>query len=229
MLAIIPARKGSKEIKGKNIKIFNGKPLIAWTIEVLQKSKKIDHIIISTDDEKVVNICKNYNIFISTLRPKRLCKDNSLAIDVYKYCIKEHIKSTKKSISNFLVALPTSPLRTIKDINNSIKIFEKSKPDSLISCTKNNTPMEWLLKINKSNKIKKIFNETNKKNNYNRQATIESYIPNGSIYIFNYKKLLKNKSFYSNNTLAYIMPEERSVDIDSINDFKYAEFLQKSL
>ena len=86
--------------------------------------------------------------------------------------------------------------------------------------------MEWLLKINKSNKIKKIFNE---KNNYNRQGTIESYIPNGSIYIFNYKKLLKNKSFYSNNTSAYIMPEERSVDIDNINDFKYAEFLHKSL
>ncbi|MDA9559276.1 acylneuraminate cytidylyltransferase family protein [Alphaproteobacteria bacterium] len=229
MLAIIPARRGSKEIKGKNIKIFNGKPLIAWTIEVLQKSKKIDHIIISTDDEKVVNICKNYNIFIPALRPKRLCKDNSLAIDVYKYCIKEYIKSTKKSINNFLVALPTSPLRTIKDINNSIKIFEESKPDSLISCTKNNTPVEWLLKINKGNKIKKIFNEINKKNNYNRQGTVESYIPNGSIYIFNYQKLLKNKSFYSNNTSAYIMPEERSVDIDNINDFKYAEFLHKPL
>ncbi len=228
MLAIVPARRGSKEIKGKNTKIFNGKPLISWTIETLQKSKKIDHIIVSTDDEKVVNICKSYNIVIPRLRPKRLCKDNSLAIDVYKYCINEYNKNIRKNIKNFLVALPTSPLRTAKDINNSINLFEKLKPDSLISCTKNNTPMEWLLKINKSNKIKKVFEKTNKQSNYNRQRTIETYIPNGSIYIFNYEKLVKNNSYYTHNTLAYIMPEKRSVDIDNINDFKYAEFLHKS-
>lgn len=128
-----------------------------------------------------------------------------------------------------MVALPTSPLRTVKDINNSIKSFEESNPDSLISCNKNNTPMEWLFKINKKNKKKKIFNISNKQSNYNRQGTIESYLPNGSIYIFNYKKLLINKSFYTKNTLAYIMPEERSVDIDNINDFKYAQFLHKYL
>ncbi len=229
MLAIIPARKGSKGIKGKNTKIFNGKPLISWTIEVLQKSKKIDDIIVSTDDKKVVDICKEYNIKIPFLRPKRLSADNSMSIDVYKYCINQFNQKSKKQINSFLVALPTSPLRNVQDVNKAIKIFEDSNPDSLISCKKNNHPHEWLLKLNKKNIISKLFYETNKQNNYNRQTTKLTYLPNGSIYIFNYKKLLKNNSFYSKNTLAYIMPEERSVDIDNINDFKYAEFLHKSL
>ena len=228
MLAIIPARKGSKGIKGKNTKIFNGKPLISWTIEVLQKSKKIDEIIVSTDDEKVVDICKDYNIKVPSLRPKRLSKDNSLSIDVYKYCIDQLNKKSKIKINNFLVALPTSPLRKVQDVNKAIKIFKDSKPDSLISCKKNNHPHEWLLKINKKSMISRLFHETNKQDNYNRQKNKLTYFPNGSIYIFNYKKLLINNSFYSKNTLAYIMPEERSVDIDSISDFKYAEFLHRT-
>ena len=227
MLAIIPARKGSKGITNKNTKVFCGKPLISWTIEVLLKSKHISSIFVSTDDLKVKKICEKYNIEIPFLRPTYLATDSSLAIDVYKHTIKKINQIYKKKVETFLVALPTSPLREVRDINNSIKLFNNLKAESLISCREINFPIEWSLKINKNKKIKKVFNILDQNINNNRQFTDKTYIPNGSIYIFKHRSLLKNNSYYSKNTIAYLMPKERSVDIDTLEDFKYAEYLYK--
>ena len=101
MLAIIPARKGSKGLPNKNIKNFCGKPLIAWTIETLLKSKKITNIFVSTDDSKVIKICEEYKIKIPFMRPASLAKDDSLAIDVYIHAVKKLNNLYKKKINNF--------------------------------------------------------------------------------------------------------------------------------
>ena len=225
MLAIIPARKGSKGLPNKNIKNFCGKPLIAWTIETLLKSKKITNIFVSTDDSKVIKICEEYKIKIPFMRPASLAKDDSLAIDVYIHAVKKLNNLYKKKINNFLVALPTAPLRKVSDIDNAIKFFKSSKADSLISCKKIKFPVEWILCKKQNNRIERIFSDIEEKNNYNRQSYSSKYIPNGSIYIFKYLNLIKYNSYYSKNTFAYIMPEMRSVDIDTLDDFKYAEYL----
>ena len=225
MLAIIPARKNSKGLKHKNSKKLCGKPLIAWTIEALQKAKKVSEIIVSTDDKNIINICKKYNINIPKLRPAYLSQDNSLAIDVYKYALREYNKNRKKKIYDFLVALPTCPLRNISDIDKAIDIFFKSKAKSLISCKRIHFPKEWIIELDKNSYI--ISDKNISKAMNNRQKFANSYVPNGSIYILNINHLNKYNSYYTNKTIAYVMSDQNAVDIDDINDFKYAEYLLK--
>ena len=223
MLAIIPARKGSKGLKNKNLKKLFGKPLICWTIEALLNSKKISKIIVSTNDARIVKICKHYNIMVPFLRPDYLSKDNSLAIDVYKHVMNTYNKNSEKKINEFLVALPTSPLRTFNDINKAIKNYEVEKPESLISCTKLNHPSIWALRLKKNMYID--YTKVSKSNKLNRQSSPEEYVPNGAIYILKLTNLIKYESYYTPKTLGFIMPRKFSVDIDDINDFDYAEFI----
>ena len=112
MLAIIPARKGSKGLKNKNIKKLLNKPLICWTIEALLKSKKITNIIVTTNDERVIKICKRYNIRVPFIRPEYLAKDSTPAINVYKHAIKYLNKINQTDINEFLVALNISSKNT---------------------------------------------------------------------------------------------------------------------
>ena len=225
MLAIIPARKGSKGLKKKNIhKIYN-KPLIAFTIEEALKTKKIDEIIVSTDCEEIAEIAKKYGATVPFLRPKRLAKDSSDSIDVYKYTIKELEKKNKKIYNNFISLLPTCPLRNYKDINNAINIFFKKKADSVISVTEAAYPIEWNLSISNNGNLKKIFKHSN--NTKNRQKFKTLYIPNGGIYIFSKAKIFNNKEFYFKKTYSYIMPKERSIDIDDKFDLDLAKIIIK--
>ena len=223
MLAIIPARKGSKGLRNKNFRNLCGKPMIAWTIEALQKSKKVSDIVVSTNDQNIVEVCKKYNIRVPSLRPNYLATDNSLAIDVYKHALNNYNKNKEKKVYDFLVALPTCPVMKVSDIDKSINLYFKSKAKSLISCKKISFPKEWILNIDKNNYIKK--NKNTSKTMQNRQKYSVNYIPNGSIYILNIKYLEKYNSYYTNKTVAYVMQENNSVDIDNINDFKFAEFL----
>ena len=170
IVGFIFARGGAKGLKNKNIKYISGKPLIAWTIETLLKSKKITNIFVSTDDSKVIKICEEYKIKIPFMRPASLAKDDSLAIDVYIHAVKKLNNLYKKKINNFLVALPTAPLRKVSDIDNAIKFFKSSKADSLISCKKIKFPVEWILCKKQNNRIERIFSDIEEKNNYNRQS-----------------------------------------------------------
>ena len=227
MLAIIPARGGSKGIPKKNLYKINNKPLIAYTIEQAKKSKKISKIILSTDDNEIMKIGKKYNIEIPFLRPKYLSSDKALAIDNYIYTIKKYSKLRKTKFENFIVLLPTSPLRTSKDIDDSIELFNKTKADSVISCKKLKSPITWILDQKKNGRIKPII-KTNTKKMMNRQSTKLNLLPNGSIYIFNTEFLIKNYSYYGKKTYSFIMPENRSIDIDSLNDIKLLKYFIKS-
>ena len=223
MLAIIPARKDSKGLKNKNVKKLINKPLICWTIEALLKSKKISSIIVSTDDERVIKICKKYNIEVPFKRPKYLAKDKTPAIDVYKHTLNKLNKINKTKIDEFLVALPTSPLRTYKDINNAIDIFYTKKAESVISCCKVSHPSAWALNIKKNMQIN--YKKLRDKNNANRQDIKEEYMPNGAIYILKLKNLIKYNSYYTSKSFCYEMEKKYSIDIDDIFDFNLARLI----
>lgn len=220
MIAIIPARGGSKGLPGKNIKLLNGKPLIAYTIEAALSSKFIDRVIVSTDSNQIANIAIDSGAEVPFIRPEYLSTDRSLAIDNYIYTIDRLIKGTGEKISEFIVLQPTSPLRTSNDINNAIKLFIEKNADSVISYTEETHPVFWHKKIREDLTFKDIFE--NKMSN--RQDFNKTYYPNGAIFIFKYG-LIKQKEYYSKKSYAYIMPRERSIDIDTINDFEYAEYL----
>lgn len=224
-LAIIPARGSSKGLPGKNIKMLYGKPLIAWTIEAAKQSKQIDRIIVSTDDEKIARISKQYGAEIPFLRPEELATDAAKAIDNYIFTIVELNRRENKEYENFVVLQPTSPLRNSEDIDKAIELFKEKNADSVISYSEALHPPLWAKEIDNNQKIKNYFQED--VSNKNRQEIPIAYMPNGAIYVFKYSLLKEKYTYYSDKTYAYIMPNIRSIDIDNMIDFEFAEFIMR--
>ena len=225
VITIIPARGGSKGLPGKNIKEMNGKPLIWYTINAAKKSKHISKIILSTDDVRIAKIASNCGAEIPFMRPKKLATDNALAEDNYIYTIDRLNKEFSYSISEFIVLQPTSPFRTSLDIDNAIKIFKEKKADSVISVSETIHPPIWAKRIDENGILRNYFNI--EIGNKNRQEIEKAYMPNGAIFILKYSLLKEKYSYYSDKTYPYIMPLERSIDIDSKLDFEFAEYLMK--
>ena len=221
MIAIIPARGGSKGLPGKNIKDLKGKPLIAYTIEAALQSKYITDVIISTDDEDIYTTALKYGAKGTFLRPKALAEDKSLAIDNYIYTVDRLEKEFDYEIEAFVVLQPTSPLRSTSDIDGAIELFFEKEADSVISYCEEHHPIAWHKYVDREGKLENVFGNNVLRN---RQDIRTSYYPNGAVYVFK-SELIRNGQYYSNETYPYIMPRERSIDIDTQEDFEYAFFL----
>lgn len=219
MLAIIPARGGSKGLPGKNVKLLHGKPLIAYTIEAAKAARHVSRVIISTDDTEIAKIAIQYGAECPFMRPEFLATDEARGIDVHKYTL-DKLGEENIAIREFIILQPTSPLRTASDIDCAIELFRTKKADSVISYCKEPHPIRWHKYINKDGKFENIFPDTIN----NRQDERASYYPNGAIYIFK-RELINKDLYYTENSYAYIMERKKSVDIDTIDDFEYAEFL----
>ncbi|MBI35453.1 MAG: N-acylneuraminate cytidylyltransferase [Flavobacteriales bacterium] len=224
MLAIIPARGGSKGLPEKNIKPLLGKPLIAYTIEAAKKSKYITKIFVSTDCEKIAETAIKHGAECPHLRPEHLASDTALSIDTYKYVINKLNTESEKKVDEFVVLQPTSPLRNSTDIDNAVSMFFEKQADSVISYTPESHPISWHKHLDEENRFVDIFQEELK----NRQDYKVSYYPNGAIYIFKSSIIEQNK-YYTENSFAYILDKNKSIDIDTIDDFEYAEFLLKRM
>ena len=216
ILAIIPARKDSKGLKNKNIKIFNGKPLICWTIEAAVKSKLIDKILVSTNSKKILKISNSYKGIISHKRSKKLSTSRSEIIDVILFELKKF-----KEIDIVILLQPTSPLRTHKDIDKGISLMIKQGRNSCVSFKSIKYSPSNFYSINSKRKLENFI--TNKKKTTNRQNYKKFYHASGDLYISYVNKLKKNKSFIEKNTLPLFINSKNSSDIDDINDFKTAE------
>lgn len=222
MLAIIPARGGSKGVPGKNIKNLGDKPLIYYTIKAAKESVFIDRIIISTDDEEIAEVAKKCGAEVPFMRPDELATDTAKAIDTYLYTVNKLNESSNDLIEEFIVLQPTSPLRSATDIDNAVEIFIKNRADSVISVVEAEHPPYWYKKITNEGILKDYFISNN---SLNRQEYDRTYLPNGAIFVFRYNILKETLNYYTDKTYPYIMPKERSVDIDNVLDFKMAEFL----
>lgn len=222
MIAIIPARGGSKGLPGKNVRPLNGKPLIAYAIEEALKAKHIDRVIISTDDEEIARVAVEYGAELPFMRPAELASDTAMAIDNYIYTIGRLEKEVGKTIDAFVVLQPTSPLRIAEDIDGAIELFEQKKADSVISYCQEAHPVTWHKYLDEEGHFVDIFDANIK----NRQENRVSYYPNGAVYVFR-TAMIRDRKYYTGKSYAYVMPRARSVDIDFIEDFEYAEFLMK--
>ncbi|KOY50666.1 cytidylyltransferase domain-containing protein [Polaribacter dokdonensis] len=222
MIAIIPARSGSKGLPGKNIKLLEGKPMIAYTIEAALKAKKVEKVIVSTNSDEIAQISLKHGAEVPFLRPEHLASDTALAIDNYIYTIDKLNDENNCSIENLIVLQPTSPLRTSVDIDLAIELFDKKEADSVVSYCKEAHPIKWHKHINGDGLIIPIFDEKLS----NRQEELPTFYPNGAIFIFKYS-FLKSRKYYSDKSYAYIMDRKNSIDIDFMEDFEYAEYLLK--
>jgi CMP-N,N'-diacetyllegionaminic acid synthase len=223
MIAIIPARGGSKGLPGKNIRLLNNIPLICYTVKAALRANKISRVIVSTDDDEIASIAKESGAEIPCMRPSHLAEDNSMVMDAYLYTVDWIKKDENLKIDAFVALLPSAPLRTAADIDSAVDIFNIKKADSVISVTESEIPVEWYRKINENGVLESYYPKRNAIKN--RQEFSDSYVPNGAIYVFNVERLREEREYYMKETYPYIMPRERSVDIDELLDFEWAEFL----
>ncbi|SDB56074.1 N-acylneuraminate cytidylyltransferase [Pseudobutyrivibrio sp. YE44] len=227
MLAIIPARGGSKGLPGKNIKPLLGKPLIAYAVEAALASKYIDRVIVTTDDEEIARVAREAGAEVPFMRPAELASDTATAVDVYIHATEFMMKETGEPIEKFMVLLPTAPLRTVAHIDGAVEAFKAQGSDTLISVTEAETPPSWYMNMDDRGCIANAGFGMKGAIVNNRQVNDAYYIPNGAIYILDYKLLKEKRTYYSDNTYGYVMGRLESIDIDNIDDFEYAEFLMK--
>ncbi|MCR4695261.1 MAG: acylneuraminate cytidylyltransferase family protein [Pseudobutyrivibrio sp.] len=229
MIALIPARGGSKGVPGKNIKDLCGKPLIAYAIEAALRADGIDRVIVTTDDQAIADVAREYGAEVPFIRPDYLASDTSSAIDVYLHATEFVMNETGEKIDKFMVLLPTVPMRTEKHIEEALAQFERDEATTLISYTEAEVPASWYHTIDDQGRLHNAgFGQGS--NVSNRQANEKYYIPNGAIYILDYDLLKEKRTYYCDNTVAYVMKSEDSIDIDYPMDFEIARvFMEKRL
>jgi len=227
MIAVIPARGGSKGLPGKNIRMLNGKPLIAYTIEAALGSKYIDRVIVTTDSEEIANVARQYGAEVPFMRPDELSSDTASAIDVYLHAVEYLMDETGSKIEKFMALLPTAPLRTSKHIDEAVELIQRENAVSLISVKEAETPVTWYMNKDEQDRICNAGFGSVGSAVANRQVNATYYVPNGAIYILDYSLLKNQRTYYCDNTIGYVMSAEASVDIDTKIEFMFAEMLMK--
>ena len=217
VLAIIPARGGSKGVFRKNIRKLAEKPLIAWTIEEAKRSKYIDRLILSSDDEEIMRIAKQWGCEVPFKRPVHLAQDDTPGINPVL-----HALETLSEQYEYVVLLqPTSPLRIADDIDKCIEACVQSQVSTCVSVSWASQHPFWMYEICDTGMIKPFIRRNEVINR--RQDLSRVYILNGAVYVSRVDFILLHKSFISSSTIAYIMPRVRSFDIDEEIDFKLCE------
>lgn len=217
-LLIIPARSGSKRIKNKNIKLFDGKPMISYPIKEAIKSKLFNKIHVSTDSSKIAKISKKYGASIDFLRPKYLAGDKASLFKVIKY-VKNNFESSGLHFNEIWCILPSSPLIIAKDLKIFSKHFKK-KNQPMILVSPYPSPLNWSFEV-KNGVIKK----SNKKMRDTRLSKKQFFYDAGQVYCFKNNYLKKKDFSFKDKIFVYKLPLEKSVDIDSIHDWRFAEVL----
>jgi N-acylneuraminate cytidylyltransferase len=216
-IGLIPAKKKSRGLKNKNLRKINGKSLTEITVSKAVKSRYLDKIYLSTNSKKISLLSKKYKVNLLK-RPNKLCKDTTESREVISHFIK-NLPKEEKNLKNVIVYLqPTSPLRTNIDIDKAIKIYLKSKQNSLISVSKLESKFLKFVELKKN--YLKIFNKDLLTKN--RQELENFYYLDGFIFIFQIRKFLTNK-FFLNNSVPYFTNSKKSLDIDNYSNYKMAK------
>ena len=223
-LAVIPAREGSKRLKNKNLRLINGHPLIAYTIDAVKKSKSIDFWLLSSDSDKILNAGRKYNVPIYFKRPKNISGDKIRNSETLIHALKFIEKKFKIKVDIILLLQPTSPIRDAKHIDEAIKLLSESNINintlaSVKGPYKKRDPI--IKKIDDDGSLKD-FNLMTKKNLY------PFYLYNASIYAVKRDYLLKNKKFTSEKQIPLKMNFLQSLDIDDIDDLNIVRSLYKT-
>lgn len=224
ILGIIPARKGSKRIVGKNIKLLCGKPLVAYTFEVAKQATALHRLIVSTNDEAVMTFAKEYGVEVPFVRPEELASDTATDFDWITHAVKE-IEKTGWYPTHVVILRPTQPLRRPEDINQAVQKIMAHNSDSVRSLTKVTAHPYWMKKL--EGDVARRFIDLGVSDEKLRSQDLPPlYRLNGIVDVIDVRNL-KGNSLYG-QTIGYILIEEdRAVDIDTELDFRYAEFLLK--
>lgn len=226
ILCVIPARGGSKGLPGKNIRPLLGKSLIGWTIEQAKASALIDTVIISTDDQQIADVSKQFGATVPFLRPAALASDTSSSIDVIVHAL-DFLEQEGQSFDYLALLEATSPLRDTKDVDDAIKLLiETPRAASIVGVSKvKSAHPDFLVRLNK------MFIDPYVNNDFlvkRRQEIEDLYFFEGSLYISSVNSLRALRSFIHKDCLGFIMPEWKAYEVDDLTDFIIIEALMKA-
>ena len=219
IVAIIPARGGSKGIPRKNIKELSGKPLIAYIIETALKVRELDRVIVSTEDKEIAKIAKKYGAEVPFIRPEELARDETPTSPVLQHAVK-HLEEKENYRPDIVVLVyPTSPLLKAKRISEGIRMLKEGNFDSILSVVEDRGHY-WL---EKGGKYERLYPKVVK----NRQRTKPLFKENGAIYVYKRDILMEDAKIIDKKRGLLIMQKEESIDIDEPIDFEIVEFSMK--
>ena len=222
-LTIIPARGGSKAIPHKNIKLLAGKPLIAWTIETAINCRKLSRVIVSTDDPEIAKVALQCGAEVPFLRPAELAMDESSSLSVVLHLV-HWLEEQGSPVPEYVLLLqPTSPFRTTEDIEAAIKSANSRRINAVVSVCEAKVHPFLCKRIQADGRLVDFM--TAHINSLRRQDLPPTYSLNGAIYMNRYESLLEERTFLPKDTLPYLMPPERSLDLDTPWDWHLAELI----
>lgn len=222
IIAVIPARAGSKRLPRKNVRPLAGRPCIGWTLEAVSKSTEICHVAVSTDDPTVKEIVSQYGDIELIDRPEKLGRDDTSTVDVVLHALSE-LKARGHRFSWLMLLQPTSPLRTSRHIDEAVRLVRKSGGDGVVSICRTSHPREWVAPATPGKSLEGFFSETALESSGTNLP--KSYTINGAIYLIRVALFEEGKTFFAmKNIFGYEMERRDSVDIDDQYDFEVAEW-----
>lgn len=222
VLAIVPARGGSKGASRKNLRPLGGRPLVAWTIAAARSSKYIDRLILSSEDAEIIQTAKDWGCDVPFVRPQELAADDTPGIAPVLHAL--------RALPGFgLVVLlqPTSPFRSTQDVDACIEACALGAAPACVSVTESEHSPYWTYKLDADRRLKPIISEVGLPSR--RQDLPSTYVLNGAVYVARTDWLLRIGEFITEETTGYVMPALRSLDIDTELDLRIAEFMFKEI
>ena len=229
ILALIPARGGSKGVPRKNVRSLCGKPTIAYTIEEAISCQDLFHrVVVSTDDTEIANISREFGAETPFIRPRELAEDASPMLPVVQHAAQWIEKEDRISLDWVCLLQPAAPLRLEEDIRGAINYAQRTDCDSVISCVRVQATHPVLMKKINADGFIAPFCVEEKEGTRRQDLNPPAYMRNGAIYLTKRETIFEQNSLWGGKQLPYLMPEERSLGIDSEIDFRVVEQLISS-
>jgi len=220
VLAIIPARGGSEGVPRKNLREIAGKPLIAWAIEAGRKSRYVDRLILSSEDQEIIARARSWGCEVPFLRPAELAQDETPGIEPVLHALK-----VLPERYDYLVLLqPTSPLRLAEDIDGCLETCLRHRAPAGVTVAAVEQSPFWMYRLDSSHHLVPLIDQKDRPTR--RQDLPKIYILNGAVYVAQTAWLQEHRTFLTSETVAHIMPRERSLDVDTEMDLKICELLK---
>jgi CMP-N,N'-diacetyllegionaminic acid synthase len=226
VLAVIPARGGSKAIPRKNLAALAGKPLIVWTIEAARASQCLSRVVVSTDDPEIADVAAASGAGVPFIRPAELAQDETPAIEPILHAVDWLNKHEGYRPDFVMILQPTSPLRQAEDIDAAVRLAHEQKADAVVSVSPAHKHPFWMKRVTEDGRLENFFEQP--KEYVRRQDLPPAYELNGAIYLVQRELLIKSKTFYTDRTFAYVMPHERAVDVDDSWDLYLADLILRN-
>lgn len=214
VLALVPARGGSKGVPRKNLRLLGGKPLIAWTIEAARAARRVTRVVVSTDDPEIAGIARGCGADVPFLRPPGLATDEAGMLGVVRHALTSLLPD---AFGHVALLQPTSPLRSPEDIDAAVRLCQEGGASSCVSVTELAKSPQWMYRLGPDGRLEPLLAAAPP--DARRQDLAAAYALNGAVYVARCGRILDGGGFVEPGTVAHVMPPERSVDIDTEFDF----------